>query len=185
MIYVKHYDKRAKYGITVKKHYQLELDCLKRLKGCENMCQLIDYNRDKLTLDLEWCGLSYGQKDIRQYRKQQKRAVKTGVELPDYYSDMILPLTQRQFIDQWHSAFDQLESNNIVHLDLQSKNVCLNRGHLTVIDFGLAVLDGDPVSEFLDKKYGEFIAWGGYAAQRDLKLTSILKDFDNRRLTWL
>ena len=187
MIYVKHYTgKRAKtlYSLTAAETYQLELDCLKRLKGCENMCQLIDYNRDELTLNLEWCGLSYGRKDLRRYRKQQKRAAKTGSEKPSYYNDMTLPITQQQFIDQWHRAFDQLEANNVVHFDLQSKNVCLNQGHLTVIDFGIAVLDGDPRSNYLERRYHAFIARGGYEYQKHSELAAIIKELNTIGFKW-
>ena len=185
MIYVKRYTSaKTLYNVNTLEIYELELSCLKRLQGQSHICQLIDYNRNELTLDLKWCGPSYGVKDLKRYRKQQKCAVKTGVELPNYYSDMTLPLTQQQFIDQWHSAFDQLEANNIVHFDLQGKNICLNQGHLTVIDFGIAVIDRNPM-EHLKIKYHDFVVNGGYVQQKISKLASILEEFDDIGFKWL
>jgi hypothetical protein len=164
MIFVKKYKKfENQFGLSAVETYDLELTCLKRLQGHPNVCQLIGYDRDKLTLDLKFCGHSY--------EKPRGRCT-------------TLPLSKLQFIKQWQTAIDQLALNNVVHVDLLTKNICLHLGYLTIIDFGIAVIDGKPKSKFIEKRYNDFIANGGYEYQKYGRLKTIFEMYNAAGIRW-
>ena len=154
MIYVKCYkDYRATrnfYGLDLQTAYQLELECLSRVKGQAHMCQLLDYDSTEMTLTLKWAG-------------------STLQNAPRYL------VSRDSFIQQFTAAFEILESLDIVHFDISRNNVCIDQTTkcISIIDFGSCVIDGSPQSSFFTKAYNEFIDLGGYSAFRDRLLKEL------------
>jgi hypothetical protein len=171
MIYIKRYDRlrpvsdKKHHGLNSEESYRLELSALDRLKGCENMCQLLDYDLDNLTLTLKWAGNNinyYGdqRKAIKRWHKQQHRE--------SVCPSFDLTLTEHQLTQQLDNIFKTLEMLNIVHFDLGPWNFCVKDNYLTLIDFGCVVLDGCSDSIKLKDQYNSFLANGAWANQKIL-----------------
>jgi serine/threonine-protein kinase RIO1 len=188
MIYVKKYidrtpDKKRHFGLTHRESFQLELNALKKIKGYPNMCQLLDYDIDNLTLYLEHAGqnLNYFIDRIQGHRKEKKRSLKQGLLSPDSLDISDLKLTRIDFIQQIDCIFDVFKNLNIVHFDLGPWNICVNNNLITIIDFGCVVIDGNITSLYLKEPYQNFLSDGGWDSQKekvisriDIKLFSLL-----------
>jgi len=161
MIYTKQYTGRTLYGLTARETFELELECLQRIKGCSNVGQLIDYNSKDMTLTLEFAGQCY-----------------------DRVKATTLPIGKDDFIDQWNVAMDVFKAKNIVHLDLMVKNLCITDGKLTIIDFGIAIVDGNPKSKLIEERYSNFLSNGGWSTYSQRQLSIIICEFNNMKLLW-
>ncbi len=184
MTYTKIVKAQAQQGLSADQTFEVELECLKRLKNQPNVAQLIDYDQRARKLELKWAGYSYSERDLIRYRSEIKQAKKTNCPRPTHLDDMLLRLTKQQFVDQWECVFEQLEKNNIVHFDLQAKNVCFDHNTFTLIDFGIAVIDANPLSEFLEKRYEQFLEQGGYEEQKESSIKRIIKELDEVGCRW-
>jgi predicted Ser/Thr protein kinase len=91
----------------------------KRLQGEPNFPQLLSYDERRSELVISHCGPSLD-------TLGRKR--------------MVVPDLEQQ-IDRIEDALDR---HGIKHLDVLPKNVCLQDGQIHLIDFDLAVLDGNP-----------------------------------------
>jgi len=185
-VYVKQY---VDTGVSLKKHFglnhiqsfNLELSCLKRIKGYSNMCQLLDYDADTTTLYLKWAGhnLNYYIDPIKKYEKHKRRSKKLGIDVTTAPPVNNLILTKLEFEEQIHSVFDTFEKLNIVHFDLGPWNICVHEHSITIIDFGCVILDGVPVDRRLQEPYNRFLLDGGWSNQR----TNVLQRI-NSCLQW-
>ena len=153
-------------GLDSVRAFNLELAALLRLKNQSHMCQLVDYDKSRLTLNLQWAGI-----EIRSYYKSLKRSLK-GTEQP---KDIGGKISHADLVDQLNCIYTIFEKLDIVHLDLTKpgKNVCCDISNITVIDFNITVLDRDPMSPELATVYKQFIAQGGLARQHDQLLADL------------
>ncbi len=164
-------------GLTVYEGYSLELKGLQRVKGHNYMCQLIDYNTKELTLTTEYAGISVDHfvekaKRIKRWNKQCRNARKQGLNEPPAPTILDFKIPNDYVFDQCREIFKIFKNLDIVHLDLEFKNICVENNQLTIIDFGCIVLDKTPLSKIIEDQYQSFLDKGGYdyQEQRILKL---------------
>ncbi len=162
MIYTKNYKdgkaSRRLHGLSIRQTYNIELECLKRIKGYPYMCQLLDYNEEEMTLDLKWAGATLA----TVYKKKLKYK---GLK----------ELEEAEFIKQFNKAFEIFEKLDIVHFDIGTNNICVNDGKICFIDFGCAVIDKNPKTDFFKKEYDKFIKNGGYEGHKNRLLSLMPK----------
>jgi tRNA A-37 threonylcarbamoyl transferase component Bud32 len=180
MIYIKNYIDRGvnakrHFGLTHQESFELELTALKKVQGYSNMCQLIDYDTNNLTLHLEYAGqnLNYYIDKIRGHQKEQKRLGKKGLPQTDPLNISDFTLTRIDFVRQIEYVFDIFKSLNIVHFDLGPWNICTKNNQITIIDFGCVVLDGNIKAECLKKPYEQFLSDGGWDVQKEKTISRI------------
>ena len=188
-VYVKKYlneepRKKRHFGLNYLQSFNIELKCLQRLKGYDNICQLIDYDVDQTTLTLEWAGhnLNYFFDPIKKYKKHKRRLKKKEIKIDYKLTNSHTDLTRIDFKSQIESAFNIFEKENIVHFDLGPWNICLKNYNITIIDFGCAVLDGIPLYPCLEEPYQKFLSNGGWATQKEKtfqRINSILRYIKN------
>jgi tRNA A-37 threonylcarbamoyl transferase component Bud32 len=150
MIYKKKYKdypstRNFLHGLCLTGAYYLELECLKKIKGFPYMCQLLDYDEDELSLDLEWAGPT-----LETFLNE----IKTHEELDDFKKFNIE--------DQLNQAYKILEKCAVVNFDITPHNICINEGKICIIDFGLVVFDCEPKTEYLAKRYNQMLKNGVY-----------------------
>ena len=175
MIYVKRYNRqepiRSKrhFGLSAQESYDLELAALKRLKGLDYMCQLLDHDSSELTLSLEWAGHNVNYYiDGLKARKQQDTSG-SGFELY---------LTKEQLTDQINVIFKTLEHCIIIHLAMGPWNFCVKDHALTLIDFGCVIIDGVTDFETLQHQLSCFLYQGSWRAQQAATLSRLLSRLD-------
>jgi tRNA A-37 threonylcarbamoyl transferase component Bud32 len=180
MIYIKNYvdrdvNEKRHFGLTYQQSFELELTVLKKIKGYPNMCQLIDYDTNNLTLYLEYAGqnLNYYIDKIRGYQKEQKRLEKKGLSQLDPLDISEFTLTRIDFVRQIDCVFDIFKNLNIVHFDLGPWNICIKNNQITIIDFGCVVLDGNIKAECLKKPYEQFLSDGSWNIQKEKTISRI------------
>jgi predicted Ser/Thr protein kinase len=160
MIYTKNYKdgkpSRRRHGLSIRQTYDIELECLKRIKGYPYMCQLLDYNEEEMTLDLKWAGVTL--ETVFKEKLKYKGLIK-----------------EAEFIKQFNKAFEIFEKLDIVHFDIGINNICVNDGKICFIDFGRAVIDKNPKADFFKKEYDKFIKNGGYEGHKNSTLSRMLK----------
>jgi hypothetical protein len=161
--------------------YELELKGLQRVRGYNHMCQLIDYNTEDLTLTTQWAGLMLDHytgktKKIKRWNKQCRCAIKQGTNKPTPPIILDFEMSNIQVVNQCRTIFEIFKNLDIVHLDLEFKNICVENNQLTIIDFGCIVLDKTPASKFIEDRYRNFLDSGGYDHQEQ----RILNFFNSR-----
>lgn len=139
--WIKRYKHRNHAGLSSKKAMELEIRCLELLSENYICCcgvgdgrhfpEIVDTNRDGKTIVTKDCGETIF--DIRKTRKIKQD---------------ILP----NFGLQVRCIIDNLERNNIKHLDIHRNNLCIKNGVLALIDFDIAVIDDNPESEYLNRR---------------------------------
>jgi hypothetical protein len=185
-VYIKKYIKKEPnikrhHGLGYRESFNLELACLQRLLGYSNFCQLINADIDTTTLTLKWAGhnFNYYIDPIRKYEKYKRRAKKQGLTVISKPPLNNLVLTRLEFEEQIYSVFEIFKKQNVVHFDLGPWNICVENHTITIIDFGCAVLDGEPSATCLEKPYENFVLNGGWNAQQEQLLQRI-----NSKLKW-
>lgn len=126
-IYKGYKPRRVYNRLTKREAFELELEIYKRISGEKNFPKLINYDKKKMTLEIEHCG-----KPLTQLDK---------IEINDLDK-------------QIKNIINVLKKNNIIHLDLHSsgKNICYKDGKIYLIDFDIAIIDNKPLNRFLDSK---------------------------------
>lgn len=156
--YIKDYKRdehsiKPRYGLTLEEIYNLELQCLQRVKDLPYMCQLVSYDEKLLTFELAWAGNT----------------------VEKIYRDRLEGISKEDFIMQFNNMFELLEQCNIIHLDLCPNNICIENNKITIIDFGSVIIDNNPISKRYHKLYEKFINEGSYDFQKKSTLESMLK----------
>lgn len=128
--YNKYNPKRIYNDLTKKEAFELELEIYKRVSGEKNFPKLINYDIDKMFLEIEHCG------------KSLDKLSKINIKNPN---------EQIENIDR------VLKKYNIKHLDLHNsgKNICYKDGEIYLIDFDIAIIDNKPLSKKLSDKNKE------------------------------
>lgn len=149
----KEHSSKPRYGLSIKEVYELELECMRRVKGVPHMCQLVNYDRNSLILELEWAGNT----------------------LENIYKNKLDGISKEDFIMQFEKAFKILEEHDIIHLDLGPNNICFKDNKITIIDFGHTIIDKNPTTETYHKFYNDFVNEGSYVSQKSSRLKTILR----------
>jgi hypothetical protein len=109
-------------GYTKEVAFNIELECYTRLQSHKNFPNVVSVDIINQSIELEYCGES----------------LDTLIQSSDSIELLIPDLT-----DQLHSIWNSLEKEGVNHLDVQLKNFTLNDGILYLIDFDIAVVDGE------------------------------------------
>ena len=157
MRYIKDYNKiknKNYHNLTYRQAYDLELECYLRISGKKNFPNLLDYDSKKMIFVLEDAGT-----DLRSYLKKRKRFLKGSIT--DFKK---IDFKIENLNDQVDNIIETLRSNNISHLDCfkLGKNICYKNGNITLIDFNVAVLDENPLTNSLSNLYNSYILNGSY-----------------------
>lgn len=127
----KHYDPiRSDNDLTIKQAFELELEVYKRVSHRSNFARLLSFSHDNHELTIENCG-------------------RTLLNIP-YRS-----LHVKNLDSQIDNICHVLKTNNIVHLDIQSKNICYKNGIFYLIDFDMCILDNKPLNSKLAQLYAK------------------------------
>jgi len=114
--------------LSNKESFELEKECLIRLKGFPHFPQIISSNQNNLTITMSHCGES-----LLNVSK--------------------IPLKKVQVKAQITEIVETLKNAGICHLDILMKNICYKNGRLYLIDFDIAVLDDTPMTQKLYNRY--------------------------------
>lgn len=155
---VKKVKERHRSGLSQKQAFLLEVECLKRLKGCRHFPQLIKTDPEKYEVTTAYCGPA-----LSQLRKGEETP-----QVVDIYA-------------QINTIASDLEKMNIIHLDMRLQNICIDLdGCLHLIDFGRAIIDRDTPTQQLRECLDDFDRRGSYKGwKKKLKktITSLLEGY--------
>ncbi|KAM0673732.1 Serine/threonine kinase mps1 [Gurleya vavrai] len=107
---------------TVLQGYLDEIRFLEKLKGSEEIIQLVDFEKKDETLFLL---MEYGETDLANLIKNDKKSFKSINYLKNLWERMLL-------------AIKRIHDARIVHRDLKPANFLLVKGKLKLIDFGIS-----------------------------------------------
>lgn len=126
MNYIKKYNNKNynnkninKYtDLSKNKSFEMEIECLNRLKKYDHFPKIINYDRNKYILEITNCGKSLDM-------------LKTHVEI-----------NEKELYSQISNIISFLKEEKIIHLDIKPKNICINSDKkIYLIDFDICVLD--------------------------------------------
>ena len=116
---------------SVFENYTNEIELLRRLKGSPYIIELIDaeVNKDQMYIAMI---LEIGDIDLAKSlsQKQKVAAMSSSTNLNPFY----IRLVWQEMLE----AVDHIHENRIVHGDLKPANFVFVKGHLKLIDFGIA-----------------------------------------------
>jgi serine/threonine protein kinase len=121
--------------------YVNEIELLRRLKGSQYIIELVDaeINREEMYIAMV---MEAGEVDLSKVlaQKQRKPIVVTGSGKPTEPQQQyeLNPFFIRLIWHEMLEAVDHIHENRIVHGDLKPANFVFVRGHLKLIDFGIA-----------------------------------------------
>lgn len=115
-------------GLTLQQAFELELEVYKRVSHKPNFARLLSFSHDSYELTIENCG-------------------KVLSNIP--YRSLYVKDLDSQINNICHT----LKANNIVHLDIQSKNICHKNGIFYLIDFDMCIIDNVPLNDTLKTLY--------------------------------
>ena len=115
-------------GLNAQETFELEKECLTRLKGYTNFPQIISSNQTNKTITMTHCGKSLL-----------------------YLS--FLNISKENALKQIMSIAEALDKTHITHLDIMAKNMCYKNGTIYLIDFDISVLDYTPMTTKLQERY--------------------------------
>lgn len=119
---------RCDNDLSIKEAFNLELEAYKRVSHNPNFPRLLYYDVSKNEITLEHCGPNL-----------------------DAISNRSIIINNAY--DQIKNICITLQSNNIFHLDIQSKNLCYKNNTFYLIDFDMCVLDNKPLNKKLKELY--------------------------------
>ena len=147
--YIKHFNKHILYN--------RELEALQRAQNCPGLQQLIDYNKEDLTITTLWAGY-----DLTRYGVRNKKETKRMRKSASILEDLKINCSESEFVKQFVEITRELDNIGVTHLDVLPKNICLLNGKITLIDFGICVLDHNPKKIGLRSRYEKFLNRGGW-----------------------
>ena len=126
--------------------------CLHRLRGAPNFPQLLATNWETHTITMTYQG--------RSLHWYWKRGIRPTIYNP---------------LEQLEDLYSTLQARGIVHLDIlpNGQNFCLHEGQLSIIDYGIAVRDGAPISSRIHSLLEKFHSDGGYEHYTHTMLSQI------------
>lgn len=112
--------------------YVNEIDLLRRLKGSPYIIELVDaeVNREEMYIAMV---MEVGEIDLSKVLSQRQRKASDGGG-----SSELNPFFIRLVWQEMLEAVDHIHENRIVHGDLKPANFVFVKGHLKLIDFGIA-----------------------------------------------
>lgn len=128
----KSYNPKCPYNdLTIEEAFETELEIWKRLSGNEHFPKLLEFDEKNHTITLEHCGDSL---------------------------DRIKSLKIDNLDEQIDSIVRCLQKYKIVHLDMHDsgKNICYKNNKIYLIDFDIAVIDGNPRNEKLKSLFEKY-----------------------------
>ena len=156
--YVKKLKNKIRWnGLNRKQSFILEYNCLKRLnENFKCICTQPSSHFPKIIS-----------------RKKYRKFVLSycGKSLNINKTDIIIENMEEQIDCILHN----LQISNIKHLDMKSKNLCINDdGIISVIDFDIAVIDNNPLSNKI-KKFFKKYSCEDYEKHLKQKIINIIK----------
>lgn len=130
--------------------YQREISCYILLKNSIYVPKLIDSDIDNLTITLEFVGTS-----VWELQTQKK---KVSIYNPDL---------------QISELIDDLKQANILHLDINPRNLLVNNGQIYLIDFEKSCVNNISDNFKLEKRRIKTINRGGYQYLKKIWLEQI------------
>nr|QFG74490.1 MAG: hypothetical protein [Megaviridae environmental sample] len=137
-------------GLRRHESFNLEKDCLQIInnnfncickKKCYHFPEIINYDNKRYKFFLSIRGLS-----LNNYHR-----------FLNYNIIKKIVLNKHQIEEQVNCITHNLEKSKVAHLDLASKNICIdNEGTLSLIDFDIACINGRCISSKIQKKYNEY-----------------------------
>jgi hypothetical protein len=136
----------ARTGLSLEQTFQLETECLSRLKGLPESLHfpaLVNQDLEEKSITTQFKGFSL----------QCLSDTRTVVDVPDIDFQIVRIITG-------------LMNCGIVHLDIKPWNIVVDmRGNVSLIDFGVTVIDRSPLTNRHERSLDLFDESGGYEHQ--------------------
>ncbi len=129
--------------------YTNEIDLLRRLKGSPCIIELVDaeINRDEMYIAMIMEAGEIDLSKVLKDRQNQKNVLKGGGLMNPFFSRMVW--------QEMLEAVDHIHENRIVHGDLKPANFVFVKGHLKLIDFGIAkAISNDTTNIYRESQIG-------------------------------
>jgi len=125
---------------SVFESYANEINLLQRLKGSKYIIELVtaEINREEMYIHMV---MEAGEVDLAKVLKDRQAAMASKLDLAPGSSTQGLfmnPFFSRMVWEEMLEAVDHIHENRIVHGDLKPANFVFVKGHLKLIDFGIA-----------------------------------------------
>jgi hypothetical protein len=117
-----------------------ELECLRRLKGCDNFPQLIDHDEEDLWIKMSYCGTPYPCTPPRPHRP----------ELVDQSRHIIDTLAKVDIKYPYRRTF---KSNDVFYTYLSAGNINVDEDKLYLIDFESALPVGSRYCQYFEQSF--------------------------------
>lgn len=164
--YIKHFKPSKQH------YYIIELAALQRARGCPGLQQLVDYDKENLTITTQFAGY-----DLTRYGIRNKKEIKRRRKSASTLEDLEINCSESEFVEQFVKIGSELDNIGVTHLDVLPKNICLLNGKITLIDFELCVLDHTPEIRWRSK-YEEFLNCGGWNGVIERMVSNIRSKID-------